>query len=68
VGRENRGDSNDIACCYARVPQGEFEARQALAVFSDSLGEKNSLCDERHEPCRCAVPLFLELKKLAFEN
>lgn len=46
--REDRGNANDIARSDSRIPQGELKARQALAVFSDSLGEENFFRDERH--------------------
>src|SRR5580692_13118010 len=56
VGRENRGDANDVARGDARVAQRQLKARKALAVFPDSLGEENFLRDERHEYYRTAVP------------
>src|ERR1700733_4689339 len=56
VGRENRGDANDVARGNACVAQRQLKAGKALAVFPDSLGEENFLRDERHEYYRTAVP------------
>src|ERR1700689_3397819 len=50
VRRENRGDANDVARGNSGVSEREFEARKPLMMFSDSLGEKNFLRDERHVP------------------
>src|ERR1700722_2355205 len=50
VRRKNRGDANDITRGDSGVSQRELEARKPLAMFSDSLGEKNFLRYERHVP------------------
>src|SRR5215469_16990247 len=62
VGRENGRDANNVASGNSGVAQGKLEARKALAVFSNSLGEENFLRDERHESCRVAVPPTMEWK------
>jgi hypothetical protein len=48
IGRKNRGDADDIACRNASVPQGELEARESFAMFTDAFGEENFLSNERH--------------------
>ena len=61
--RKNGGNPDDVAGGDTRVAQRELEARQALAVLSDSLGEENVLRDERHEWCRSAVPPDVSIEK-----
>src|SRR5580698_8575690 len=65
VGRENRGDANDVARGNACVAQRQLKAGKALAVFPDSLGEENFLRDERHEYYRTAVPPRNRVEKRA---
>src|SRR5260370_23114500 len=48
VGREDRGDTADVACRNACVPEGELKARKSFTMFTDAFGEKNFLSDERH--------------------
>jgi hypothetical protein len=63
VRRKNRRDANDVARGNSGVSQREFEARKPLAMFSDSLGEKNFLRDERHVP-GCGSSTRLSRKNL----
>src|SRR5271154_6995382 len=63
VGRKNRGNANDVARGNARIAQRQLKAGKALAVFPDSLGEENFLCDERHEQYRTAVPPQKQVEK-----
>src|ERR1700734_1672236 len=63
VRRKNRGDANDVARGDPGVSQRELEARKPLAMFSDSLGEENFLCDERHVP-GCGSSTRLSRKNL----
>src|SRR5580693_4628600 len=68
VGRKNRGDANDVARGNSGVSQRELEARKPFAMFSNSLGEKNFLRDERHVPgCGSSTRLRSE-KSDALEN
>ena len=48
IGREDRGDADDIACRDARVSEGELEARKPFTMFTDAFGEKYFLRNERH--------------------
>jgi hypothetical protein len=63
IRRENRGDANDVARGDSGVSERELEARKPLAMFSDSLGEENFLCDERHVPV-CGSSTRLSRKNL----
>ena len=60
VRRKNRRNANDVAGSDSGVTQRQLKAGKALAVFADSLCEKNLLRDERHEPCPVAVPPEVE--------
>jgi hypothetical protein len=48
IGREDRGDANDVARRNSRIPKSELEAGEPFAMFSDAFGEENFLSDERH--------------------
>src|SRR5215475_1452492 len=45
IGRENRGDPNQVLSGDACVPQGQLEGCQTLTMLSDSLGEEDPLRD-----------------------
>jgi hypothetical protein len=48
VGREDRGDADDVARRNACVPQSELETREPFTMFTDAFGEKDFLSNERH--------------------
>jgi hypothetical protein len=48
VGREDRGDADDVARRNACIPQSELETREPFTMFTDAFGEKDFLSNERH--------------------
>src|SRR5437899_142863 len=48
VGREDRGDPDDVAGRDSCVAQGKLKTRKPFTMFTDAFGKKYFLSDERH--------------------